>query len=374
MKTLIYLLAFSILTHALSASHLVGGNISYERIGGDNYKITVTLFRDCRPTNQGGGNPAALFSDNPLFLSIFNGNGDFLRFDSIISNNQKVLSSYIDIPCVKQLTDDCFSKVEFTAVRTLPPNSSGYYIVTQRCCWIGAFDNLDQSAANGMNTMAFIPPTTLGSNNSAVFKKDLNKVFCINKSQTLDCSATDSDGDSLSYELCQLNSGASLQNPKPILSGNPPPYPLIKYENGYNFSDPLGNSNDYFNLDGKTGIINFKPTRQGNYHIGICCKEWRNGNFIQMNERNIIIRVIACQENISLQTSEDITTPYGCSRNIRVTGSNSYQWSIYPSNQHIIYLNNDTIAEPSFSIKTFQKKLEILYSQSLEQILMVVQP
>ena len=29
------------------ASHLVGGTMTYECLGGDNYEITLTLYRDC---------------------------------------------------------------------------------------------------------------------------------------------------------------------------------------------------------------------------------------------------------------------------------------------------------------------------------------
>ena len=68
--TWIMILSFSI----VKGSHVVGGDITYTCLGNNTYEFIVSLYRDCLPPAQGGGNPAALESDNPAFISIYNGN------------------------------------------------------------------------------------------------------------------------------------------------------------------------------------------------------------------------------------------------------------------------------------------------------------
>ena len=36
------------------ATHLVGGDFSYVHVGGDDYEITLTIYRDCSPANTNG--------------------------------------------------------------------------------------------------------------------------------------------------------------------------------------------------------------------------------------------------------------------------------------------------------------------------------
>ena len=49
-----------------SASHIVGGEMYYDCLGGNQYKITLKLYRDCL-------SDGAEF-DNPLYITVFDGN------------------------------------------------------------------------------------------------------------------------------------------------------------------------------------------------------------------------------------------------------------------------------------------------------------
>ncbi len=348
-----------------TASHLVGGNISYKHLNGNNYEITITQYRDCRSEAAGGGNPAALIDDNPLYLSVFDANQVRMQHHIITSNSIVAFDTYADEFCVKAQPYGCYSRIIFTTNISLPPNGIGYYLVTQRCCWVGGFANLNQIAANGMNTMTFISNDilTITKNNSARFKHDLNKVFCIGvDNQTLDCSAVDDDGDSLTYELCHLNSGGGLSQipndpnspkPNPIPPG---PYKLITYETGYTFDEPLKQSAVNFSFNNASGQLVFKPTLLGNYHIGICCTEWRNGQVIQTNERNVIIRIEECIDNVEVNAFTDVITPFDCIKQIEASGGNFYNWSILPLNQNTIYFDDSTLSNPTILFKSNSTK------------------
>jgi len=366
MRPLLILL-FLLFTTYTDASHLVGGNISYKNLGSNTFEFTVTYYRDCRPESQGGGVPGAIVNDDPLILGVFNGNTPITN-RSIPSTTVNLLNSYADGNCISLDSSECFSRIVFKERIILPPNVNGYTIATQRCCWIGGFNNLSGSAINGTTLQVYIPPATATGNNSAIFNEDLNKVFCINTAQVLDCSAADADSDSLSYELCQLSSGGG-STPQPPGGPNspkpdpipPPPYASLQYETSYSYDKPLNNASSYFNLDSTTGLISFRPTLLGSYHIGVCCNEWRNGQLIQRNERHIIIRVnecskqtsaeIKCENNIpELTNNQYCISTCGQSKTIQFTnvssGADSYLWDFGDPN---ITSDTSSLENPSYT-------------------------
>ena len=52
------------------ATHIVGGEISYEDLGEGNYRVRLVVYRDCGPANQNGTG-----FDDQASVGIFNGNG-----------------------------------------------------------------------------------------------------------------------------------------------------------------------------------------------------------------------------------------------------------------------------------------------------------
>ena len=75
-----------------SASHIVGGELYYDCLGGNEYRITLKLYRDCL-------SDGAEF-DNPLPITIFNGNnvqiGDF---DINFPGSNQLDASFNDNEC-----------------------------------------------------------------------------------------------------------------------------------------------------------------------------------------------------------------------------------------------------------------------------------
>ncbi len=288
--TLIILVGCSLTSNA---SHLLGGSMTAEHLGGDTYRITATMYRDCRLPNQGGGNPAAINADNPMFISIFDMAGNFIEFDSISSFNSTIIPAYSIEGCGINSETECINKIEFTFNKLLPNNSSGgYQIVSQRCCWAANFSNFANPGSSGQSLICDINTQEL--NNSAVFKKEPNFVQCINIRDEFDLSATDADGDSLSYSFCPVITGGNQNTPKPIVN-NPPPYAPITYLSPYSGTQPY--THGLFSLDPQTGILSSQPTIQGRYLVGVCCDEWRNGVKINTVRRDIAISIINCSFN-----------------------------------------------------------------------------
>ena len=43
-----------VLAGTACATHIIGGEMYYDHLGGNQYKVTLALYRDCGPDNQNG--------------------------------------------------------------------------------------------------------------------------------------------------------------------------------------------------------------------------------------------------------------------------------------------------------------------------------
>ena len=113
-------------------------------------------------------------------------------------------------------------------------------------------------------------------NNSPVFEDFPPPVICVNEPLVYSHKATDAEGDELVYEFCSPLLGGSQNNPTPDPDA-PPPYQNVGFIlPNYSASNPLG-GNPRITINPVTGEISGMPTLQGQYVVGICVSEYRNG-------------------------------------------------------------------------------------------------
>lgn len=289
MKTLWMGIILLICNGYAKASHLAVGEMTYKYLGNDLYEITLTLYRDCRSPAQGGGNPAAIMEDDPAYISIYKGNQFYLA-DSVSSTNQQTYSlngSY----CYKSTPVTCINQITFKFTKQLPASSEPYTIITQRCCMNAEIANILAPDSRGNHFMCVIPPSLQDKNSSAVFKNATNLFLCRGKAVTIDHSATDSDGDSLSYSLCEAWQGGSPNEPKPIIVDPVLPalvnLPLVS---PYSWLEPIKNTT----LDPVSGQLRIEPEEEGHFLVSVCCHEWRNGILISTTNRQYVYDVEDC--------------------------------------------------------------------------------
>ena len=260
-----------------TASHLAGGTASY-RFQKDTtvsglvfrvYQVTFSVYADCL-----NGQPSAIAEDNPMFMGVFDGNGNLIANDStdVLSTGVSVIgydSSCISVPPSVCVLDRVFEQEVYVL-----PTTSGNIVADQRCCRSGQLANLFDPGDGGYTYYVRIPPSGLAdSNSSPVFNPLAGRLLCLNHPFTLNCSATDINGDSLSYFLAPLSSGATAANVKPYAS--PPFYDTANYQTGYNSSYPIA-SDPLVQIDPVTGILSGTPTDLGYYAVNIGCVEWRH--------------------------------------------------------------------------------------------------
>lgn len=283
------------------ANHLVGGELSYKCEGGNTYSIELSIFRDCNCTD------CADF-DEEASLSIFSGSNVFLRSEVLILKGTKQVRPNIDGLCLETVPDVCIEKaLGYKKIITLPPSDSGYRLVYQRCCRNNTITNIIQPGDTGSTYEVKIPSQSLAvCNNSPVFDNFPPIVVCAGFPLEFDNSATDLDGDSLLYELCTPYSGANPQNPQPIQASQPPYAPII-WENSFDEQNQIGEGTFPLKIDPATGKLTGFPTKQGQYVVGICVKEFRNNRLLSTSIRDFQFNISVCDVVKAKVKSDDIT-------------------------------------------------------------------
>ncbi|MBN8701518.1 MAG: PKD domain-containing protein [Bacteroidetes bacterium] len=339
LKTILAFVFFLLLMFESKATHIVGGEIYYTSQGNNNYLITLKLYRDCI-------NGQAPY-DTLAAIGIFNSSNTLV--DSILipyQFNSINVPSVLNYPCVKSTSNVCVEEAIYTATINLPPIAGGYNIVYQRCCRNNTISNLSSPGSTGATYQITIPDTSLGINSSAYYNSFPPIYLCAGKPFSFDHEATDPDGDSLAYELCNPFDGANSYTPMPQPPFNPP-YSSVSYVGGYSAIKPFGASSA-FSINPQTGLIAGTPNNTGQYVIAVCVKEYRNGNLLCINKRDFQFNVVSCAPTkvISIQAQQTFCS--GLTINFFSTSTNitKYHWDFGDVN-----LTNDTshFVNPSYT-------------------------
>jgi len=278
----------------INAYHLVGGELTYECQGNDDYLVRLKIFRDCYCTN------CADF-DDPAYVFIYNSSGTLVNTLSIAFPGSSQLPVYINNPCLEIPPDICVEQATYTETVNLPPISGGYHLVHQRCCRNSTILNISNPNTYGSTYYSAIPDPGITSCNSDPYFNNFPPIaLCESDTLIFDHSATDPDGDSLVYELCSPYEGASQSNPKPSPGSEPPPppYSFVNFVPPYSATNPL-NGSPPFTIDPQTGVLSGSPTTVGQFVMGVCVNEYRNGILLSTNKRDFQFNVVNCDAVIS---------------------------------------------------------------------------
>jgi len=293
LKSILLLVSSFIIANTAFARHGKGGSITYEYLGSGSaagtskYRITVKHYIDC------GG---MQFIEPSAFVGIFNIAGNTLvsTFNIPESNRTTIQKSSFD-PCINPPPTVCYVVVTYILDTVLPDNTAGYIMAEQECCRIGGIINIQNSSSYGITNTNTIPGVINGvvyrTNNSPVFAQKDTVVICHDSYFSLDFSATDKDGDKLTYNFAPGKTGGSAQvrqpNPPPL-----PPYYDLLYRSGFSALQPLGSR---VTIDTNTGLISgIAPATLGSYIISVNVSEHRNGILIGMSKKEVQVTVADC--------------------------------------------------------------------------------
>lgn len=291
--SLLFALAFP-----AKASHIVGGEIHYEHLGGNQYRIVIKLYRDCL-------NSFTPYPQN-LHLAIYVNDTTLFQQIDIPVPPSDTIPNNINSPCLSQPLDVCVEEAVYDTIVTLPPIPGGYLIVYQLCCRNTIITNAETSGDDvGTSYTAYIPDTALaGYNSDPYFNLFPPTIICNAFPFVFDHSATDLDGDSLVYELCELFAGGSGSNtqPDPPL---PPPFPPLPYIPPYTYLNPMGGSPPLA-IDPVTGLLTVTPDAIGTFVVGVCVSEYRDGVLLSTHKRDFQFNITECTEVADANTAPQV--------------------------------------------------------------------
>ncbi len=215
--------------------------------------------------------------------------------------------------CVDVPQNVCVEQGVFELELDLPIIPESYILSYQRCCRNNTITNIVSPERSGATyTIELTAEAQSGCNNSPVFKFFPPIALCAGTPFTIDHSGADSEGDSLAYELCSsllgggengiLPHGANGVAPDPDL---PPPYTPVVYQMPtFSSSQPLGPA-AAFRLDPATGIMTGAPQQLGQFVVGVCMSEYRNGRLLSRVIRDFQFNITRCERNVVADIQED---------------------------------------------------------------------
>ena len=297
MRKLLFILMI-LIPCTLSATHLIGGEITYSCLGDNQYEIQVVIYRDCGPSNSNNTG-----FDNGGIISIYNMNNNLYDvLDHGFAVSEFVVDEFTS-ECVTLPPELCVEKGTYTIVTSLPDNGNGYQIVYQRCCRNDQVINIQDPEDMGSSLVAYIPSSSnVECNNSPVFDSFPPLALCVGTDVEITQSATDIDGDDLVYSFTAPYHGSSDIDPTETY---PPPYTQVLWEEGYSDFYPM-DSDPIIDIDSETGLITGTPNQEGYYVIGVKVEEYRNGVYLGEIIRDFRFLVVDCEVATSSVPIADI--------------------------------------------------------------------
>lgn len=306
------------------ATHIVGGSLTYEHLGGSTYRIILKLYRDCAPGNAAFPSPVNILVRQP--------NGAAYTSISIPFPGATMVPLNIDT-CVTNpgicLQEAIYSRV----VNNLPPNPGGYHMYFQYCCRNSSLDNINNPLSTGETWYTQIPDNNVWLTNSSPQWAEFPPVFvCQGNPLNFDHSATDADGDSLVYSIY-----APYTDQAPTFPGNVATFTPVTYSNTnpgnppsfmYGPTNALGGPPGSLTINPVTGLLNGIPPYVGQFVVGIRCTEYRNGMRIGEINRDFQFNVVYCPPVAvaAFQSNGNCTGSTVCFTNQTTPPSNTYFW------------------------------------------------
>jgi Secretion system C-terminal sorting domain len=236
------------LTNFASASHMMGGQITIEHIGGMDYRVVYTAYRDMT------GIPIAQVA-SINFMDSVSGNSFIvpIPYDSAVT---------VLVPGVEEYVYDTI--VTF-------PNMGSWYVSYEECCRNAAILNMTQPGGESHHFYSIVQIDS--SNSTPVFLNPPIVLAQENVPFYYNPLPFDVDGDSIAWSLdIPLSSNGT---------------PVVGYVL------PSSDSLVPFNMDPVTGEITFLPNMLGNFQVSVRVKEYRNG--VQIGEITRDMQLIVVQ-------------------------------------------------------------------------------
>ncbi len=288
MKRILLLFLSSIYFTVHYASHVPGGNITYECVGPNTFVITLTMYEDCA-TSFTSSNPMSIFADNDCGLN-FPGTVDLPNIIYQQEISQLCSGSQTSSQCSGGTLPGLYMHVWQDTI-VLPDTCDSWVFSYSSCCRNTSL-NLS-GIGNNYYWETILNSTTSVCNSSPVITAPPLPFTCVNQPVVYNFGVYEPDGNVLVYSL--IDALQSATNP-------------VVYQAGYSGVNAIPG----IVIDAATGEITFTPTTIGNYVVAVLIEEFdANGDLVGSVIQDFQILVINCQGNNSPIPASSITNITG---------------------------------------------------------------
>jgi gliding motility-associated-like protein len=345
-KTLLTFILLKFLFSPIKAEHLAGGDLFYECVGNNNFRITLYHYRDC--------NPGSLTPDNDdpdaiIFVQDLDNLGSGLRAFQFFKSEAITIPNNDLGPCLQNPEPVCINRATYTGIINLPRNIRGYRIINQRCCRNNGIISIPNPSITGSTYELFISGlatndcTPANASFSFSFDEFPPSQLCNQVEVTTDQSATATNADQVRYQLCSPYDGASIDDPFPY---SPYIYRNVGFTFGFSATQPIGPTSETF-LNTNTGQLRVKPSRQGRFIVGICADAYKGGNLYASIRRDFQFNIFSCDGPVAKtdQNSYISCNDYSVAFTSTSSGAQSFFWDFDGDNPGVL---TSTERNPTF--------------------------
>ena len=266
------------------ATHAMGGDITYECLGNNQYRVNMSFFRDCN------GVAAPTNCNNGLSFSVRSTACGANITGCFVLQNVQIVT-----PICPGAPDRCnnpagiygVERYRYSAVVNLTQWAgcgTDWNIEWELCCRNNAITSLDNPGGRNLYLNARLNNTITPCNSSPRFLNDPVPFGCVGQPIVYNHGVSDLAGDSLRFELAPARGAAGA---------------AIPYRPGYSFTQPVVTSGgaNAVTIDPQTGTIRFTPSIAQFSVVTVLVREFRNGVQIGSYTRDLQFAIIACNNN-----------------------------------------------------------------------------
>lgn len=274
MKKLLALFALIGFSLSTFASHVPGGNITYECLGNNQYLITLTLFEDCGTAFETNADESITIANDCGIAGLTNA-----------SLTNTVFQQEVSQLCIGQIgQSECNGGTlpgvymhQWQGIVTLPADCDSWVFSYSSCC-----RNTSTNAASSSDNYyweSVLNSQTGPCNSSPVITGQPIPYNCVNQPVIYNFGVYEPDGNTLVYSLIPAATSATG---------------TVTYNGGYSGATPIPG----IAIDPNTGEITFTPGTVGNYIVAVLIEEYdANGNLVGSIIQDFQFEVINCAGN-----------------------------------------------------------------------------
>ncbi len=268
----ILVFCFSSLNNPSKASHNAGGEISYIHLGGNQYLIQATLYRDCfgipAPTSVTVyvSSASCGFNQTQYTMPAIPGTGQEITY----------LCPSAQSTCTGGPTPG-IQKWQYEVAVTLSGQCADWIFYVTDCCRNAAITTLQNPGADNLYLEARLN-NLVTDNSSPQFSNDPRLFLCVGQEFHFNNGMIDPDGDSLVYSLISPRTDANTN---------------VLYMPGYSTQFPLSSFPFPF-LDPYTGDFIVHSTAQEVGVIVFLVQDYRNGELMGSVLRDVNVYATSC--------------------------------------------------------------------------------